>query len=287
MNTTTPLWEHQLDTWHSMPGIDEDTVGDNDYLLARVRHVLGYAERQGAECRASASSLTREIADALESRYLRDGLAELAKDLHVFTAAGNEMFAMLRRRFPDMRWKRDGEGFHGVEHYQTLTPGESASRCALELRLPAADIEQPRWSGWRGCLEGFTVTVRRPRVDDLRREDRLDPDLIRWLLSTAPNLPPITWSPDRYLYGDDTFKRLALAGQVYDFVHPDPAAVAAQWAHALGLGTASECEAPGRRRYVGDTGIGLVAVEWIADHERHDEYMREINARAEARAAGG
>lgn len=284
--TTTQQWE-LLEPRYMMPGIDETTIGDNDYLLTRLRHVLDYAASKREECRASDNRLTRDIAEALEAAYLRDGLTELARELHVFTRAADEMLAMLSRRFPDIRWERRSEGFLGCEHFSTLTPGESAPRCARDLRLPVFESERPRWAGWCGNIEGFKIQIKRPREDDPANDTRLGPDLIAWLIAQAPGLPPIVWEPGGYLYGGDTVQHLALRGEVYLFAHPNADEVAARWADALGLGDASECSESGRRSYAADTEIGLVQVHWIADRERYDERMREINARDAVAPSGG
>lgn len=288
---TAPEWERTLDAFGWVPAVDENAVGDTDYLLARLRDIIAEAAKGLEQCRASDDRDVRGAADYVELSYLRRGVERLAAELRPFGRAGEEMLAMLRRRFPNIEWERVRDGFRGTEHFQTLTPGEVAPRCARALRLPEIEAIGDRPSrGWQGPHEGFTITVHR-RADDARRRGPsagIDAELVAWLIAHAPDLPPIAWDSHGYVdcEGGD-YRRLTLRGDVYDFVHPNPAEVAAQWADALALGSASALDENGDRFYLADTAVGLIQVRWIADQERHDARVRETEARVAGASSGG
>ncbi len=273
----TPDWERTRDAYGYVPRVDENTISDADYLIARLQHIAAEAAEHGARQRHSDNHTHRYGADFIELGMLQHGLERFASELRLFSRAGEEMMTLLRRRFPDMSWHRDRNAFEGFERSDTLTPGEVAPRCARELRL----IERPAKgdrpsSGWEGRQEGFPITVHRPAESTSRRV-RLDAPLVAWLLATAPGLPPIHWDGAGFIVRDGEYVRVALRGEVYDFAYPDAGAVATQWARTLGLGRASKCGEDGRRSYVAETDIGLVQVEWIADRKRYDAWARRLH----------
>ncbi|WP_063039759.1 hypothetical protein [Nocardia pseudovaccinii] len=270
-----PDWERTLNEWDFLPSLDEDTIGDVDYLTARLRHALDDAARQGAICRAR-NDLPHadDMADSIEAYWLRDAIGKLVTELATHTRTGADMFAMLRRRYLDMSWTRERDGFMGTVHLFSLTP-DPAAVCARGLRLPEIEPMKSGARRWRGRLEGLQVTVCDTSIP---RELYITAEQAQWVLSCGPELPRISWRQNGYITGG---RNAVLAGWISEVLAPDlaeRAAIAQHWTTALNL-TEQPARGDGVRRYAGETDIGLVQLSCVADPDRWNASYDEARTR--------
>lgn len=150
MTSTLPEWEARERSDGFLPSLCADTVGDADYLYARIRRIRTQAHEFAEANRAEFSDPT-----GIERAWMHGELDRLAREIKQFTAPAVEFEAVLHSVAPALHWWRDAHGFHGHLGGDDPTPAIHAART---LRL----LDHESWDhlqSWRGTIEGWPVDV--------------------------------------------------------------------------------------------------------------------------------
>lgn len=241
-----PRWERFYAQTGVVESVTEDTATDVDYLVARLRAALASATRIGND-----PKLNRH--GSAEGIVLRIELERLVEELTPFRRAGTDLLGSLRRLCPGVVWQRANGGIHGYGSPWALV--DPIGPAVRHLRLQGSD----RPGFWSGVIEGCRVALRESEFPDRMRETVGD-TIADFLVAAGADLTPIVWSgPGSY----------GLSGHPPAIDGVDEAAVAGQWAAALGITDVADC-GDGRHEYSGDTAIGPVCIGWVSDRPRWD-----------------